>query len=135
MIHDPQRQSWVEGGERLDGLPSNHTDLAPTVLDLLSYETDNGDYPGSSLLDLPEGRTLFSQCRPDRLCASSLRDDSRYIYNYGKKPDELYDVSEDPDQSNNLAGETDQRVLDERREEILRWDARSEAAFYEPEDR
>ena len=135
MILDPQRQDWVNGGERLKGPPSNHLDLAPTVLDLLGYETKNGDYPGSSLLNLPEGRTLFSQCRPEQLCSSSLKGDSRYIYNYGKEPEELYDLSEDPEQRDNIADETDQGVLDERREEVLRWIARSGAAFDEPEDR
>jgi arylsulfatase A-like enzyme len=135
MIHDPQRQDWVNGGERIDGPPSNHTDLAPTVLDMLGYRTERGEYPGSSLLDLPEGRTLFSQCRPDRLCSTSLRGDSRYIYNYGKEPEELYDLSEDPNQRDNAAPETDPAELDERREEVLRWHARSGAAFDEPEDR
>lgn len=133
MIHDPQRQQWTDGGARLDGPPANHNDLAPTVLDLLGYQTSDGEYPGSSLLNLPEGRTLFSHCRPDRLCSSSLQGDSRFIHNYDKRPDELYDLSEDPNQRNNLADETDPAELDERREEILRWHARSGAAFDDPE--
>lgn len=56
MIHDPQR--W-QGGERIGAdAPVNHTDIPPTILDLLGYEVTNGEYPGVSALKSPEDRTL-----------------------------------------------------------------------------
>src|SRR3954452_10901652 len=64
IIHAP---GWFEGGKRVEGL-SNHTDILPTVLDMLGYEVvgEDVEYPGYSLLHpLPKGRTLFFSCFHD----------------------------------------------------------------------
>ena len=53
IIHAPGR---FEDGERVQGV-SSQVDILPTVLDLLGYEVENGEYPGFSLLhELPEDR-------------------------------------------------------------------------------
>ena len=46
IVHDPKR---FESGERVEELASQ-IDILPTVLDLLGYEVENGEYPGYSLL-------------------------------------------------------------------------------------
>src|ERR687894_2527762 len=59
LIHAP---GYFGGGGRVEEL-SNHTDVLPTVLDMLGYEVENGEYPGYSLLHpIPEDRTLFISC-------------------------------------------------------------------------
>jgi phosphoglycerol transferase MdoB-like AlkP superfamily enzyme len=42
LIH---ASGWFEEGERVEG-PSNHTDVLPTVLEMLGYEIQDGEYPG-----------------------------------------------------------------------------------------
>lgn len=111
--------------------PANHPDLAPTMLDMLGYETSDGEYPGSSVLDPPDGRTLFFGCRPDLLCTTSTRGDEKYIYNYGKKPDEFYDLGRDPLEKDNIADEVPRAEIEARREEVLEWRAGAAAAFDE----
>jgi lipoteichoic acid synthase len=126
LIHAP---GWFKEGERIEG-PSNHTDVLPTVLEMLGYEIHDGEYPGYSLMrDPPDDRTLMFSCFHDKACAASLKGMEKYIYHYGNQPDELFDIAEDPLEKNNLANERTREELDERRREILQWRSRVNAAY------
>ena len=116
MVHDPQR--W-ENGERVDGL-ANLTDVAPTVADLLGYDVTGGEYPGYSLRDLPEDRTLKFSCWYDDKCVASLRGTSKYIHHFDRRPDQIFDLEEDPLEENNLANERSE-LVERRREELFEW--------------
>ena len=125
LIHAP---GWLEHGERVKGL-SNHTDLLPTVLEILGYEVKDGGYPGYSLLhQLPENRTLMFSCFHDKACMASLKADEKYIYHHGNQPDEFFDLSEDPLEKENLAGEKGKEV-EERREALLKWRSSVNATY------
>ncbi len=125
MIHAP---GLLESG-RVEGL-SNHTDILPTVLDLLGYEVEDGEYPGYSLLrEPPEDRTLMFNCFHDKACSASLKGTEKYIYHYGNQPDELFDLSKDPLEKNNLASQRSKEELDEQRGELLEWRSRVNATY------
>jgi lipoteichoic acid synthase len=125
LIHAP---GWFENGERVKGL-SNHTDILPTVLEMLGYEVKDGEYPGYSLLHpVPEDRTLMFSCFHDKACAASLKGEEKYIYHYGNQPDEFFDLSKDPLEQENLADERGEDV-DNRREELLEWRASVNATY------
>ncbi len=90
LILDPGRR---QDGRRV-GAPVNQLDVLPTVLDLLGYGVTGGEYPGSSLLGPPpEDRTLRAACWYERECLVSVKGDEKFIYHYGDRPDELFDVS------------------------------------------
>src|ERR671933_489826 len=96
IIHDLKR---FQNGERAKGL-SSQIDILPTVVDLLGYEVENGEYPGYSLLHpVPEDRTLMFSCISTRRCAASLK-------GFEKR---------------NLADEYSKEELDKRREELFAW--------------
>ncbi|MBA4115424.1 MAG: sulfatase-like hydrolase/transferase [Rubrobacter sp.] len=125
LIHAP---GWFENGEQVEGL-SNHTDVMPTVLEMLGYEVENGEYPGYSLLhEIPEDRTLMFSCFHDKACSASLEGTEKYIYHYGNQPDEIFDLSEDPLEKENLADERGEEV-EARREALLEWRSRVNAAY------
>ncbi|MDP8953197.1 MAG: sulfatase-like hydrolase/transferase [Actinomycetota bacterium] len=125
VIHDPKR---FQSGERVEGL-ANHTDILPTVLDLLGYEVENGGYPGYSLLHpIPEERTLFFSCFNKDKCLASLKGTEKYIYHYGNQPDELFDLLKDPLEERNLAGERPKEA-EERRDELLAWRSRNNIVY------
>jgi arylsulfatase A-like enzyme len=118
LIHAP---GWFENGEQVEGL-SNHTDLLPTVLEMLGYEVENGEYSGYSLLhSIPEDRTLFFSCWFEEACLASIEGTEKYIYHYGDRPDELFDLQEDSSEQYNLASERPKEELDKRREDLLAW--------------
>jgi lipoteichoic acid synthase len=125
LIHAP---GWLEHGERVKGL-SNQTDILPTVLEMLGYEVKDGGYPGYSLLhQLPENRTLMFSCFHEKACMASLKKDEKYIYHHGNQPDEFFDLSEDPLEKENLAGEKGKEV-EERREALLKWRSSVNATY------
>jgi arylsulfatase A-like enzyme len=126
IVHDPRR---FHDGERVESLASQ-IDILPTVLDLLGYRVENGEYPGYTLLnEPPEDRALYSSCWFEDKCLASIRGQEKYIHHYGNRPDEIFDLSEDPTEQNDLTGEYSQGELDERRDELLEWRSKTNATY------
>ena len=119
LVHDSGR---FQNGARIEK-PVSQLDLLPTVVDLLGYEIEGGAYKGSSLLHpLPEERTLMFGCWNESGCLASLEGTEKYIYHFGDNPDEIFDLSKDPDERRNLAGERPEEA-ERRRRELLEWRA------------
>lgn len=130
LIHDPRQSE--NGGVRLEE-PVNQADILPTVADLLGYEINGGAYPGSSLLrPLPKNRTLMLSCLLEK-CAASVKGSEKYIYYFGDKPDEIFDLSEDPLEKNNLADERGKDAVEERRDDLLAQRSKIDALYRGPQ--
>jgi lipoteichoic acid synthase len=129
IVHDPKR---FENGARVEA-PVSQLDVLPTVADLLGYEIEGGAYQGSSLLrPLPEDRLLHFSCYAAEQCLASIQGNEKYIYNFDKQPDELYDLSEDPLERRNLAGAR-QEDVQKRRNELLEWRSMINATYRGPQ--
>ena len=128
FVHDPQRQGWTNGGARVEE-PVSQLDVLPTVADLLGYRLTGGDYPGRSLLSPPGERTLNFSCWGYQDCMSSVEGDKKYVYYFGNRPEEYYDLSEDPLEQNNIAEEADPAERDRRQKELLEWQALTNARY------
>jgi hypothetical protein len=127
IIHAP---GWFGDGVRADGL-SNETDIVPTVLEMLGYELQGGEYPGYSLLHpLPKDRTLRFSCVSERKCMASIKGNEKYIYHYDNQPEEVFDLSKDPLEELNLADEYSKEDLDQRRRDIFAWVSRIDTQYY-----
>jgi lipoteichoic acid synthase len=132
IIHDPGRFS---SGERVETL-TGEMDILPTVFDLLGYEIKGGEYPRRSLLATPdENRRLFFGCFDAYRCLATLKGEEKYIYFFGDRPEEVYDLSSDPSESHDLADERGSEELKERRTEVLAWYSRVNAMYEEPTSR
>ena len=126
IIHAP---GLLKGAERAEGL-SNLADIMPTVLEMMGYKVENGEYPGYSLLHpLPQERTLMFNCFHEDQCLASLKASEKYIYHYDNQPAEFFDLSEDPLEQENLANEESKEELDERREDLLAWHSKINADY------
>jgi lipoteichoic acid synthase len=111
-------------------------DILPTVFDLVGYEVKGGEYPGRSLLAHPdENRRLFFSCFDAYRCLATLKGEEKYIYFFGDRPEEVYDLSSDPSESHNLADERGSEELKERRTEVLAWYSRVNAMYDESTSR
>ena len=129
IVHDPRR---FENGARVE-TPVSQLDILPTVADLLGYDIDGGAYQGNSLLEpLPEDRSVHFSCWGAEACLASLEGTEKYIYYYDNQPDELFDLSEDPLEQENLAGER-QEDVEKRRSELLEWRSRIDATYRGPQ--
>jgi phosphoglycerol transferase MdoB-like AlkP superfamily enzyme len=126
IIHAP---GWFESGERFGGL-ANETDIVPTVLEMLGYKLQGGSYPGYSLLHpVPDDRTLRFSCISARKCLASIKGNEKYIYHYDDQPEEIFDLSKDPLERHNIAGEYSREDLDERRQDLLAWRSNVNAMY------
>jgi arylsulfatase A-like enzyme len=119
LVHD---SGGFENGARIEE-PVSQLDLLPTVVDLLGYEIEGGAYEGSSLLrPPPEERTLMFGCWNETGCLASLEGTEKYVYHFDDNPDEIFELSEDPDERRNLAEERPEEA-EKRRRELLEWRA------------
>ncbi len=126
LIHDPRQ---FQNGARVDA-PVSQLDVLPTVAEILGYEIEGGAYKGSSLLGpRPEERTLMFSCWNDSGCLASIKGSEKYIYHFDDEPEEVFDLSGDPTEGRNLAGERAPEELKERRSELLQWRARVNSTF------
>ena len=124
FIHDPRRpkSGTIEA-------PVNELDVLPTVADLLGYEIRGGTYPGSSMLSPLEERTLMASCYHERTCLASIKGDEKYIYHYGNKGEEFFDLSEDPLEKNNIIEQQDDEEIKALRNHLLAWEAQVRASY------
>ncbi len=125
LIHDPGTRQ--EAG-RMEA-PVNLLDIVPTVTDLLGYDIEDGTYPGTSVLNAPEDRKLLASCYQENHCLASIEGQKKYIYYYGNKEDEYYDLAEDPLERENLAQEKSDERLQALRYDLLAWQAQVQASY------
>jgi lipoteichoic acid synthase len=129
IVHDPKR---FESGARVRA-PVSQLDVLPTIAELLGYEIEGGAYQGNSFLgSLSEDRPLTFSCWSAEQCLASLEGTEKYIYHYDNRPDELFDLSEDPLEQENLANERQEEV-ERRRSELLAWRSRIDAIYRGPQ--
>jgi lipoteichoic acid synthase len=126
IIHEPGR---FQNEKRVQTL-TDQVDILPTVLDLLGYKVEGGEYPGRSLLAPPDkNRTLFFSCFDDYRCLASIKGDEKYIYFFGNQPDEVYNLSQDPNERHDIAGQTSNKELKKKRSQVLHWYSRVNATY------
>ncbi len=124
LVHDPQNPEPRRVEENV-----NELDVLPTVADALGYKVEGGDYPGHSILSVPEDRKLVASCYHERTCLASIDGDQKYIYSYGNRGEEYHDLSRDPKERRNLIEDQNEKKIEALREDLLAWEARVESSY------
>jgi arylsulfatase A-like enzyme len=126
IIHEPGR---FQDEKRVETL-TDQVDILPTIADLLGYKIKGGEYPGRSLLAPPDkDHTLFFSCFDDYRCLASIKGNEKYIYFFGNQPDEVYDLSTDPHEHHDIAGDLSTAELKKKRSQVLNWYSRVNATY------
>lgn len=86
---------------QIDGLRS-HLDLLPTILELTGIKVGE-QLPGKSLLSSTGHESLAGACWYNNHCAIYYKTTGeKYIYWYGRKPNEYFQLRQDPEETTNL---------------------------------
>jgi lipoteichoic acid synthase len=125
IIHQPGR--W-ENGATFEPAVSE-LDVLPTVADLLGHRVRGGAYPGTSMLSPPEDRALMAACYHEHTCLASIKDDEKYIYHYGNRAEEYFDLARDPYERDNIIEQQSEAKIEGLRQDLLSWEGRVEAAY------
>jgi len=121
LIHDPTGQRFPPGTLRT---PVSELDLVPSLLDALGYRITAGKLSGVTFAQRTASGPLFASCFGERDCLVELRGSRKLITFYGRRPDELYDLSLDPNETTNLSGPSTEAEMKAMREELARWEQR-----------
>lgn len=97
LIHDPQRAM----ADRV-ATPLSAVDVMPTILEHMGLKLDGQGYAGVPASARHDDQPIFSHCWRVRQCMSIIRGQKKYIHFFGHKQSELYDLSTDPDETNNI---------------------------------
>lgn len=103
--------------------------VVATLAELLGFELKiEGEKNFPSFLK-PNGSVAFTSCWYDKLCVTRRDDRYRYVYNFGVRSDELYDLHQDPMQNNNLISEYPD-LVERFEEESLYWFNRTRSRYH-----
>jgi lipoteichoic acid synthase len=71
----------------------------------------------------------FYTAEPRNRHLASIKGVEKYIYHYDNQPEEVFDLSKDPQEQRNLAGEISEEELAKRRDELLKWHSGVNATY------
>ena len=124
MFYDPSGKVLKPG--HIAG-PVSQLDIMPTLLKLLDFKVTRGRMHGVTVFESPPERVLMSSCLGG--CATRTTDTEAFIHHYGRKPDELFDLRTDPEETNDLAGKYPQ-LVERRAQELLLFEKRIGTFFF-----
>ena len=118
LVHDPRtpRARHVEA-------PVQLTSVLPTIVERLGFDVTGGRYPADSL-DAARGQDpVRIACYVDNACLASITGTEKYIFHFGRQPDEYFDLATDPQERHNLISQQDPDHIAALRADLLRWRA------------
>lgn len=114
LIHSPRRVKPAK-----DSRIVSLTDILPSVADIMGFDL-LGETAGRSFVGgAPPRKAAIAACWYDDWCIANIDARYKYIYNFGEKKEELYDLIADPQETTNLADRRQDMVV-ARRQELLR---------------
>lgn len=105
-------------------------DVVPTVVDALGLELKGGPLPGRSLLGSDPGHSaLFFGIHFDKINLAMRAGNMKYIYYFGHRPMEAYDLALDPGERTNLYPTLPAEAREQAVTDLLEWRRRVGASF------
>ncbi len=98
-----------------------HPDFLPTIVDLLHLKVTAGKLEGRSLLQPVDDRVVHVSCWYRNRCLGRIEGDDKFIYYYGRSPNEFFDLAEDPGETTNLISKLSPKQVERYVDEMLAW--------------
>lgn len=105
-------------------------DILPTVADALGFKLSGAALPGSSLLSDPRGhKALFFEQYWDKRALGLRIGELKYVYYFGNKPADTFDLESDPKEHRNIASKMSSRSELQAQIDMLAWRDRAAQTF------
>ena len=114
FLHLPERFGEPR---RISGL-RQLTDLFPTLLNLAQVSWE-GTVPGKDLFSTAGSPRLITSCWYTDYCLAMREGDRKYVYHYGIRPTEVFDLATDPGELDDLAPRLDEEEIRSAEERML----------------
>jgi len=97
-------------------------DIFPTIIDMLGYEMRNGSVAGRSLFEsAPANRRVYFAGALDNSYLGLREGNLKYIYYFGRRPTEVFNIDIDREERNDLCGDIDVAVIRAIEQDLLAW--------------
>lgn len=117
----------IQPGTRITGL-RQLIDLVPTVLEWLGTPVVSG-LPGLSLFSTDGHQALMASCWLRRECMATRDDRWKLIWNFDRRPPELYDLTTDPLELNDVFADTPVSIWGPMKTRLIAWEAENLAGW------
>ncbi len=89
---------------------------------MLGYEMRNGAVAGRSVFAAaPENRRVYFAGALDNSYLGLREGNLKYIYYFGRRPTEVFDIEADREEQNDISGEIDEVVIRAIEQDVLIW--------------
>jgi len=105
-----------------------HTDILPTIIDLLNFKITSGQTYGTSLLNKSPNKNVHFVCKYNS-CLGRIDKNYRFIYRYNDTNPELYDLNNDPTNRHDIISELPENTIKKYVAEVKSWKKAVEALY------
>lgn len=128
LVYDPSDQR-----ARSVQRPVTTMSVPATIAEALDLRLTGGLPREASLYDDGPGHPVRVACQSDNRCLALIEGNIKYVHHFGNRPDEVFDLADDPRETVNLIAQIDPTRLKEMRSDLLHWrsEVRSEYAAHQ----
>jgi lipoteichoic acid synthase len=103
-----------------------------TIAESLGYRLTGGLTREDSLFADDPDLPVRIACQSDNRCLAQIDGTTKYVHHFGNRPDEVFDLADDPQEQHNLIADVDPERLKALRADLLHWrsDVRAEYAAH-----
>lgn len=124
LVYDPSDQR-----ARSVQRPVTTMSVPTTVAEALGLRLVGGLPREHSLYaEVPAHRVRVS-CQSDNRCLGLIDGRTKYVHHFGNRPDEVFDLADDPQETVNRIGQVDPAELKEMRSDLLHWRSEVRAEY------
>ena len=116
LVYDPSDQRG-----RSVQRPVTTMSVPATVAESLGYRLTGGLAHEKSLYAADPGLPVRVACQSDNRCLAQIDGTTKYVHHFGNRPDEVFDLAEDPQERHNLIADIDPERLKALRSDLLHW--------------